>query len=309
MTAASQTVTLTGAALAGVEPGLTPFAALPERVRLGRRRPAARAAVPRFGHYFDPKAAKPPASTNRRETCAASLARMYLNDRLGCCVISGKAHALGLWSGADANPGGVVLATDQEIQQQYRSICGPGDQGCYITQVLDVMRSKGFKAGGRLYKLDGYVACDHTDKLEVQVVQYLFGATTVGINLPEAWTQEAVWDVTDTQIVGGHDVTPIDYDEQGVYVSSWGRVYLITWAAFTSPKWVDEYYALLAPLWYGDDRLAPSGVRVDELKADLAKLAAGEIPPVPGPPEPEPAEGKPYLLATDESGVITLTPQ
>jgi hypothetical protein len=290
-----QTVKLTGQALAGVGPphAMTAVASLPQEVKLGRIRPDILPAMPRFRSFFDESvmAAPPPTSINRRDKAAASLARMYLNDRYGCCVISGKGHALGLWSANDSDSGGQVQATDQEIYSQYQGICGPGDNGCIITRVLDVMRSRGFIAGGKAFKIDGYVAVDHTSKLETQVVQILFGAGTIGINLPDAWTKNNVWDVTTSRIIGGHDVTPIDYDDRGVYVSSWGRIYLMTWAAWVSTRWVDEYYAILAPLWYGADGLAPNGVNVQGLRDALNKLGQGQVPPLPD-PNPPPVTGK-----------------
>lgn len=287
-------VTLEGDALCGVEPELAPhhlMAALPRAVRLGRRRPKAQPMALKLGEYLDPgKAAALPASTNWRAKAGASLSRMYLNDREGDCVIASKAHALGLWSANDSDAAGVVLATDQEIQQQYTGICGPGDNGCVITDVLDVMRSKGFLAGGKLYPLDAYAAVDWTNKDEVRAAIALFGATCIGINLPQAWTSAAVWDVTNTRVVGGHDVAPIDYDDSGVYVASWGRVYRMTWAAFTSRTWVEEFYVMLAPQWYNADGLAPSGLDVATLRADLDKLSKGVIPDV-GPPVTPPGPG------------------
>ncbi len=291
-------VTLSGSALHGVDTHLIParlMAQLPQQVCLGAIIPPALPSAPRLRAYFDPgrMASPPPSSTNWRTKAAPSLARMYLNDTYGDCVIAGKAHALGVWSANDLDhdPAGIVLATDQEIYSQYVGICGPNDQGCLITNVLDVMRSKGFLAGGRYYKIDGYVEVDWTSQVEVKVVQAIFGASSIGLQLPEAWTQNAVWDVTNSRIVGGHDVTPIDYDDSGVYVASWGRIYRITWPAFTSARWIQQMYALLAPMWYGKDGLAPSGIDVATLKADLDKLAGGVIPdvgPTPVPPIPIP---------------------
>lgn len=291
----TQSVTLTGDALAGIDGTQQGFASLPETVKLGRVRGRHPRAVPHLGDHFDPEGAvAPPPSTDRRAKAQASLSRMYVNDSLGCCVISGKAHALGLWGGNDTDSGGVVLASDQEIVSQYdRWKAGPGDSGCVITDVLDAMRASGFTAGGKLYPLEGYAAADWTDRLLTQVVIDLFGACCVGINLPEAWTTAAVWDVTNTPVVGGHDVTPVDYDEKGVYVSSWGRVYLMTWAAWRSTRWIDEFYALLAPLWYGSDRLAPSGVDAAALRADLAMLDRHQTPPLPDPAPPGPAPPPP----------------
>jgi hypothetical protein len=284
-----QSVTLTGDALTGIgspDAPMTLLGQLPQTVKLGRIRAKSMGRRLHFGNYFNESlAAPPPTSINRRDKAAASMARMYLNDQYGCCVISGKAHALGLWS-TDSDSGGIVQATDAEILSQYHGICGPGDNGCMITAVLDRMKSSGFTAGGKTYKIDGYVAADWTNKLQVKTCQYLFGATSIGINLPQAWADSAVWDVTTSPIVGGHDVTPIDYDEKGVYVSSWGRIYLMTWAAFTSTKWLEEYYVPLSPLWYGNDKLALHGINATVLKDDLAKIGRGEVPSIDAPPPP-----------------------
>lgn len=282
-------VTLSGDALYGASPTPLPMqlmAQLPTAVKLGRIRPAARPMALNLAEYLDLSALTValPASTNRREKAAKALARMYLNDRQGCCVISGKYHALGLWSGVDA--GNAIEGTDAEINTAYHTICGPGDNGCYIPAVLNYLRDHGLPFNGVPHKIDGYVQADWTRQDVVKAAQYLFGATTIGINLPEDWTRKAVWDVTESRIVGGHDVTPIDYDDQGVYVSSWGRVYLITWAAFTSRRWIEEYYILLGPDWYNSDRLSPAGVDVAQLRLDLAKLGGGTIPPIDPPPAP-----------------------
>ncbi len=157
------TIQLTGSACFGVGPARPSaeveaiVAGLPQYVCLGRIRPKAMPPALRLAAYLDEGAMSPPLPTsiNRRDAAAKSIARMYLNDQLGDCVIAGKGHALGVWSANDSDSGGVVLATDAEIKQQYQAICGPGDNGCVITNVLDVMRSKGFQAGGKLYKIDG----------------------------------------------------------------------------------------------------------------------------------------------------------
>lgn len=307
MIPSTETVTLSGSALRGIGPQVAALAELPEQVRLGRIRPAALPAVPRFRAFFDPTAmaVAPPASINRRDRAAAAIARMYKNDQLGCCVISATAHDFNLWE-IDSDSGGIVQATDQEIANQYRTICGPGDRGCMINGVLDYVRARGFVMGGRTFEIDGYVAADWTNELEVKVAQVLFGATNIGFDLPQAWLNSNVWDVTSSQIAGGHSVAPIDYDERGVYVSSWGRVYLMTWAAFTSRRWISEYYVILAPSWYGADNLAPSGVDVAGLEAAMDSLSHGVLPPLPDPhptPPPVPPSGSDwhYTLSIDRA--------
>ena len=264
-------------------------------VKLGRIRPKSLPACLRLESYlgFGKAAPTPPTRVDYAAKAKDSLKRMYLNDQYGDCVIAGKAHQVGLWTGNDL--GVAALATDDEVYREYQTICGPGDNGCVITDVLDVMRSRGLNLGGQAHKIDGYVAVDCRNVLEVQIAILLFGSLTLGINLPSAWTcTDCDWNVTNTRIVGGHDVCTVGYDERGVQVSTWGGIVTILWAAFTSPVWIEECYASLSPDWYNDDRLAPNGVNVETLKGDLAKLAYGELPPLPteppppGPPSPPP---------------------
>jgi hypothetical protein len=292
------TVTLTGAALHGIAPDLTPEylkALSRQTVRLGCILPKVRPMALGLAHYLDLElvAKVLPQSVDYAAKAMPSLSRVYLNDAWGDCVIAGKYHAVGVWSGNDT--GIAVQGTDQEVLSMYHTICGPGDNGCVITDVLDYMRARGLPFGGKPHKIDGYVACDWRRQDLVKAALYLFGCLSIGVKLPEAWTGSDVWDVTNSRIVGGHDVTVVSYGPDGVGVSSWGRVYRITWPAFTSTRWVQECYCLQAPDWYNDDRLAPSGVNVDALVADLAKIRGGEVPDIdpgpPAPPEPPPGPG------------------
>lgn len=272
------------------------------KVRLGRVRPRARPQVLRLRPFLElAGATPPPESVDYTAKAQASIKQVYGNDQYGDCVIAGKMHHVGVWSGNDSDGGGCAVGTADEAVQQYQLICGPGDQGCVVTQVLDYMRANGLVVGGGRYRLDGYVAVTWTDKVESQVALYLFGGLTLGINLPKAWLDApdgGLWDVTSTRIVGGHDVAAVGYNPSGVVVATWGGLRTITWPAFTSKKWLEECYAILAPAWYNADALAPSGVNVAGLKAALATLADGGLPPIPPqpappgpppPPEPPPA--------------------
>jgi hypothetical protein len=284
-------VTLSGSALTGIAPRLLarPVAELPHVVRLGRIRPKARPLALRLAAYIDLDRllAALPVSVDYAQKAKESISRVYLNDTYGDCVIAGKYHTVGIWSGNDQ--GAAVLGTDQEVLESYHTICGPGDNGCVITDVLDVFRSRGLPFGGKAHRIDGYVSCDWRNQDLVRAALYLFGNLTLGINLPDAWTRNDLWDVTATRIVGGHDVTACGYTQQGVQIASWGRIYTITWAAFTSTKWLEEAYCLLGPDWYNDDQLSPLGLNVQTLKDDLTKISGGQVPPIdPGPAPPVP---------------------
>jgi hypothetical protein len=280
-------------------------------VKLGRVRPTTPPECLRFASYRDPRGATPPpAVVDYSAKAMAAISRVYDNDTLGCCVIAGKMHQLGIWSGNET--GTPVLATDTEVREQYVNICGPGDNGCVITNVLNAFQSPGLTAGGKPYTIDGFVSVDWTNKIEAQTAIYLFGSLTLGINLPQAWLQApegGLWDVTDTEIVGGHDVCAVGYNKTGVVVATWGGLRTITWAAFGDMKWLDECYAELAPLWYSNEKLAPCGVDADALRADLAALGSGTIPPIDPTPVPvvPPTPPAPAPLSAVAAGKITFT--
>jgi hypothetical protein len=296
MTTQTPTVMLTGPAVHGLVTDrlhMRAVADLPVEVKLGcQLRPGRHMAAVQLEHFVTSLKAVPP-STNWRKKAAASLARMYRNNVQGCCVISGKAHKLGLVSANDADSGGEVQATDAEIDRYYAMWkAGRGDSGCVISDVLDHMRNEGMTLGGKTYKIDGYVAVNNRNVELAKAAIVIFGSLTLGLDLPGAWTNSDVWDVTGTRSVGGHDVEAVDYDDQFLYIASWGRVYRMTWAAFTSSRYVTECYATLAPLWYGTDKLAPSGFDVARLQQALQLLGGGTVPdvdpPTPTPPGPGP---------------------
>jgi hypothetical protein len=258
-------------------------------VKLGRRKGEAPENVPKLAAFLGERKGKPiPSSVDWGKKAAKSLSQMYANDREGCCVISGKGHHIGVWTSNDADSGGEVVGTNQEILSQYHTICGPGDNGCYIPAVLDVMMRKGLTLGGKPHKIAGYCSVDWKNREQLQTAIHLFGGVTFGINLPAAWTSAAIWDVTDTRIVGGHDVAAVNYDTRGVYVSSWGRVYLMTWAACADRRFVEECYVLLGEDWTGNDKLAANGVDVTGLQKAFDVLRGGGTPDIPDGPEPPP---------------------
>jgi len=301
---------LTGDALTGVMPQLhsaATFAALPTKVRLGRKRSEKLCTAPKFADFVDLEALPIPATVDYTPKAMASLSRVYLNDQYGCCVIAGKFHNVGVWTGNDTST--CITGSDNEVLAMYRGICGPGDNGCVITQVLDVFRDTGLQIGGVMHKIDGYVSVDHTKRDLVRAAIYLFGGCTIGINFPEEWLSKAVWDVTSSRIVGGHDVSPVKCKflgatDDGVFVSSWGRVYQMTWAAFLSPKWVEEFYAMLSPDWYNADKIAPNGFDIAGLRKALTQLGAGQVPDVAPPTPPNPT---PTTWTIKTPGAVTIT--
>lgn len=255
--------------------------------RFGCRRPTDPVVVAALSRYIDfaaLAAQPPPPSVDYGAKSQASMDRMYVNDRKGCCVVSGKFHAVGAWSGNDTDSQGVILGTDQEVESQYHAICGAGDNGCIITRVMDVFQRTGLTMNGVKRKIDGYAHVDFTNKLEVQTALYLFGGLCVGFAVPNAWVGAKRWRTSNAdRIVGGHDVQLVGYDENGVKVSTWGSIRDWDWDAFTSKRWTGECWAMLGQDWYGQDQRAGAvpGLHLQLLKDDLKALAEGRDPIIP----------------------------
>ncbi len=286
-----------------------------QTVRLGRVRPAARPVAVRFASVYSPVEGKPaPASVDYLSKSTASIKQMYGNDQWGDCVIAGKFHAVGVWSGNDA--GTAVLGTTSEAVSEYHRICGPGDNGCVITEVLNEMKANGLTIGGHKHKIDGYVSVDTTNKEEVKVAVLLFGGVCIGFNVPASFMNTpdgGTWDNNvPMNFVGGHDVYIIDYDdEKGVRLATWAGTRWMTWRCLADSRIVDECYAMLAPDWYNDDDLAPNGVNVQKLKDALATIDAGGLPPwepdpTPVPPVP-PTPPVPPVPPTPPAPVVAPT--
>lgn len=266
--------------------------ALGKTVKLGMVAPKNPPKALRLRNYLV-SVSPPPLPIDYSKKAASALLRMYLNNQFGCCVIAGKAHALGVWSSNDDSP--IVEATDQEILNAYNQLkAGPGDSGCVMSDVLDYKTKTGIVFGGKIRKLDGYVTVDHTNKTEVLIALYLFGALDIGFNLPADWLNSAapgaVWDLTNSGIVGGHCVEVVGANDLGVQLSTWGTVVTMTWQAFTVGNYVTEVYAMLSPEWYGTDRVvASNGLDAAKLIADIQAFQNGTIPewkvePLPAPP-------------------------
>src|SRR5689334_10904378 len=107
------TITLGGTALMGYTGGKIAQTlraiSLPATVKLGRVEPPPekKARVPMLYRYLSARVAVPDA-VDYADKAMTSIGRMYVNDRLGCCVVSDTYHSVGVWSGNDDDTPGVV---------------------------------------------------------------------------------------------------------------------------------------------------------------------------------------------------------
>jgi len=203
--------------------------------RLGRKRPLAPRPRIKFGDYADASLPAPPVSCDYRPAAASVLSNIYLNDKLGDCVIAGCAHVFGVLTG---NSGlAPVTFTDDQIVQMYSAIGGyvPGDsatdQGCDEETALNYVQTSGF-CGNNIV---GWMSVDATNPTEVKQALWLFENLVFGVELPDAWitpfpsASDFVWDVAgDPDPGNGHCFVGTAYDATGVIIDSWGMSGTVT---------------------------------------------------------------------------------
>lgn len=268
-----------------------------QRVRFGRRRAVAPRAQLRLASFLGAALPAPPDSCDYRAKAAAALAKMYLNDQLGDCVIACGAHLAGLLTGNAGAP--VFLATDAQIKAQYSAIGGyvdgdpSTDQGCNEQDALDYWGHVGLPDGSKLL---GNLNVDATNSVQVKQALWLFENLVFGIELPDAWIANGpngsgfTWDVAGpADPNNGHCVLGVGYDSKGVIISTWGMTGWITWAAvakYCRSAVGELHVALAAEQLAKGQAKAPNGVDWSSIVGYFDALG-GKVPvpaPTPIPP-------------------------
>jgi hypothetical protein len=142
-------------------------------VKFGRKRPVALGPHLKAERYFKATLPTPPTSCDYTAKASVALADIYMNDSLGCCVISGGYHTEGVETG---NAGDLFHATSAQIIKDYSAIGGyvPGDEstdnGCDEVTALNYWQSHGF---ANKTKILGWLAVDPTNLTEIKQAMYL----------------------------------------------------------------------------------------------------------------------------------------
>jgi hypothetical protein len=158
--------------------------------------------------------------------CGKVLSNIYCNDILGCCVVSGGYHVIGVMSS------GSFIATNKQIITDYSAIGGyiPGqsdtDQGCDEITALKYWMKTGFASGD---KLAGFMGVDATNPTLVMQCIDLFENVYLGVQLPDKWVtpmpsaSKFTWGVAGPANPNqGHCIMAMAYNKAGIQVDSWG---------------------------------------------------------------------------------------
>lgn len=203
---------------------------------------------------------------------------MWKNNTIGCCTQVSVASALRVWS---HNTSSDILLTDANVIKNYSDESGynpsnpNSDQGAIETDVLNRWIHTGYITPSGINKLSmfGYLNPKDIECIKKGII--LFGGVYIGMELPQyaLQTNSPVWTLNDTnnQIVGGHAMFIHGYDDNFLYLNTWGSEWQMTWDFFTT--YCDEAYGLVSQVWMNNSNNSPFGENIDKLKQELTNLA------------------------------------
>lgn len=194
------------------------------------------------------------------------------NNEYGDCVIAAEANALLRMERIETRR--TVKAQDADAIKRYKHLTGcnnPGDSNDTGLVILDSMsdwRNNGFPVGAHTFQIAAYGELDPLEHDQLRAGIYLLHGIHFGFALPisaQQQTEQGFWDVTlgvDSApgSWGGHCVYADKYDEDNIYVWTWGREIRVS-NAFVR-KYADEAWAVVDNLdkWRKNDHLDVPGL-------------------------------------------------
>jgi hypothetical protein len=259
--------------------------------RMGRRRPLAR--CPRFSlrNYLMKDLSPPPASCDYSAQAGKALSQIYLNDKLGDCVIAGIGHVVGVLT---AGAGNQFVYSDAQILQLYEAIGGyvpnhPNtDDGCDEQTALNYWQHHGAPSG--THKIAGWVAVNGADPNEYRTALWLFENLYFGLELPDKWVNPMptrpgfTWDAAGPPNPNnGHCVVGVGYSNKGVKICTWGMLGTLTDNAiekYATTAGSGELYTVISQDAINKaTQKAPAGFDWSQLIADFDSMGGNLAPP------------------------------
>lgn len=200
------------------------------------------------------------------------------NDQYGDCVWAGAGHETMLWN-AEARK--TVNITTQDVLMAYSAVTGfnkndpSTDQGTNMGDAAKYRQKTGIQDGmGNWHKIGAYTALGVGNAQEVKEGIYLFGSVGLGVLVPEFAQQQfnegKPWSVVPgAQIEGGHYVPAVGYDQDYLYVVTWGKVQPVEWDWYE--KYNDEGLVYISEEFLSDG-LSMEGFNLTQLTEDLRSL-------------------------------------
>jgi hypothetical protein len=206
---------------------------------------------------------------------------MYLNDRIGDCTCAGVGHMFQAWTAyatAEFDVSDVQVLSLYEVLSGYNPRTGANDNGANEQDVLQYLHDKGI-AG---HKILAFAQVDHASADEMKRALSLFGSVYLGILAPDSMQRqfadgEPIDVVPGAQIEGGHCIVIQKWDEEYLYVVTWGKLVKMTWRFFE--QYGEEAWAIVTQDFIEKNGMSPSGLNVKGLLAAFQGIQAASPPP------------------------------
>ena len=163
------------------------------------------------------------------------------------------------------------------------------------------------KTGIGDHAIHSFIEARAKDRADLKCAVHLFGAAYLGLDLPNfayptplptdlSSVPAIPWEISaglpeedcEPQEEKGHCVAAIGYDEEVVYVVTWGTFKTMSWEFFE--RYTFESFAVLSHDWVSEEKISPSGFELTALERDLALVSnsdrtlvgnRAELPPSP----------------------------
>lgn len=193
------------------------------------------------------------------------------NDQYGDCGVAGLEH--GFMADAADTFRTETFASDAQAVSYYLTYTGGQDSGVVLSDYLAYVREQGYY--GHTVSAYAPVGVHDVPALQSAISMYDFAycGITVTQGMQEAYENGEPWTMAtlESPVDGGHCVPAVGYDDQFLYVVTWGTMQPVTWPAWhymSSEAWAVITGELSAR--GGDGH----GIKYDALVADLDRLAA-----------------------------------
>ena len=190
---------------------------------------------------------QPPPETTYRNKASAALSLMLGNgpdpanppqfpNGVGDCAIAGDQHLEAL---RVFNAGGAYVPTTADTLAEYSAVTGfnvndpNSDQGTDPMALYAWRKTHPYPSGSVMVDA---VAVDASSPEKVKEACWLAVGLNLAMAMPDDWENlednNDVWDVAGPpNPANGHDPPIVDYDENYVYLNTWGEIIRLTWAA------------------------------------------------------------------------------
>lgn len=209
---------------------------------------------------------------------------MYLNDRLGDCVVAAKQHKYRLWDAEGTGSDTVVFddactESNYELLGNYDPSNPDSDQGCDMLTAAHLELTHGIiDATGRIHKPGIALQLQAGNWEQLLYATYYFDGVELGIlvtpAMQQAFAEGKPWDRPQfhlSDVEGGHCVE-VNARKGGLpELITWGEPQLLTKALYTAPEFntITMCYASQEKLRHGVDM---EGLTWSDMRSAIQKI-------------------------------------